>query len=78
MVRDASTATWTARASRNGSGQTPLLDLILLREDEGPTSNSPPPPLPPPSPPSVEEDEDEVDMFRWSTSKVPRRKSQRF
>lgn len=34
VVRDASMATWSARDSTNGSGQTPLLDLSLLREEE--------------------------------------------
>ena len=71
MVREASTATWTARASRKGSGQTPLLDLILLREDEGPASSSPP---------WVEDDEEEVDMFggvlqkckEWKIAKISR------
>lgn len=40
-----------------------MLDLILLREDEGPAASNSPPPPPPPPPPCAEEDEDEVDMF---------------
>lgn len=49
-------ATWEARASTKGSGQTPFPER--RREEEGP-SKSPPPPPPPPTSPSCEDEEDE-------------------
>lgn len=76
MLREASMATWKAKASTKGSGQTPFAAFMRLRDDDddGPGSNSsssPPPPSPPPNPSGEEgADGDEEDIYMMEERNV--------